>query len=506
MAVSAAAAKPLPQPFGTSDGSPSPAPKGHPRALYMLFFAEMWERFSYYGMRALLVLYLVGQLNYPEKDALKVYGTYTSLVYLTPLVGGWLADNFLGKRKSVVIGGTLMMLGHLAMAFQPLLYQALGLLIIGNGFFKPNISTMVGELYEQGDARRDGAFTIFYMGINLGAFFSPLVCGTLGEKVGWHYGFSAAAIGMFCGLAVFLTWQRLLGTVGFPAGRAVTPDSRLTSRDWLDILAIVGACTAFVQLVLVSWKTVDHIIGVVPSIVRLALGLALGLGLVFFAIQRGGGDEGFKAEDWQRMIVIFALLAFNVVFWAGFEQAGGTMTLFADTQTDRHLFGWEIPASYFQAINPLGIVLMAPLFSKLWLKLDGGTFPIATPAKMGIGIVILGLGFVVMYFASQLAGTGQVGPHWLFTVYVIHTIGELCLSPIGLSMVTKLAPARIISLFMGLWFTSSAIANYLAGSLESILHEHHVNIWAFLFAVPIGSGLVLMAMTPMLKKWMHGRG
>ncbi|MSP24886.1 MAG: MFS transporter [Myxococcales bacterium] len=488
-----------PAPGGTAAGK-----KGHPPALYVLFFAEMWERFSYYGMRALLVLYLVNHLHVPKDEALKVYGLYTGLVYLTPIVGGWLADNYLGKRKSVIIGGTLMMLGHLAMASEPLLYQALGLLIIGNGFFKPNISTMVGELYEQGDPRRDGGFTIFYMGINLGAFFSPLVCGTLGEseRFGWHYGFSAAAIGMFCGLAVFLGGQRLLGTIGFPTGRAVTADSRLNGRDWRDILLIVAGCTLGVQAILRTWGTLGPILGTLPALVW----LALGLGLIFYAIMKGGGEEGYTSVDWQRMIVIFVLLAFNVVFWAGFEQAGGTMTLFADTQTDRHVFGWEIPASYFQAINPLGIVLMAPLFSRLWLKLDGGVFPIATPAKMGIGIVILGLGFIVMFIASQLAGAGQVGAQWLFAVYVIHTIGELCLSPIGLSMITKLAPARIISLFMGLWFTSSAIANYLAGSLETLLKTYQINLWAFLFAVPIGCGLLLMALTPVLKKHMHGRG
>jgi POT family proton-dependent oligopeptide transporter len=481
------------------------ASAGHPKGLYVLFFAEAWERFSYYGMRALLVLYLVNQMEFPREEALSIYAMYTGLVYLTPMFGGLLADRYLGGRKAVIIGGSVMALGHLAMAFEPLLYVALGLLIIGNGFFKPNISTIVGGLYEEGDPRRDGGFTIFYMGINLGAFFSPLVCGSLGENVGWHYGFSAAGVGMVIGLIVFVFGQKLLGKAGFPPDiDNPTSDTGLRGKDWGHIGAWIGASILIVYAVINGWQYVGPVFDAIPPSVKLIAGVLLVLGTM-------GGLVGSAAKDgteaWQRTAVVIILAVFVVFFWMGFEQAGGTMTLFADEQTDRHLGGWEIPASWFQSINPLAIVCLAPVFSVFWLKLDQSRFALSTPAKMAIGMIILGLGFVVMFIAQGIATrTGTVGPLWLALVYLIHTIGELCLSPIGLSMVTKLSVPRMASLMMGVWFVSSAVANYLAGRLEELVTHYDLPVFAFLIASSIGAGVVLLALTPLLKKWMHGRG
>ncbi len=560
----------------TDPSAPAPddAPAEHPGGLYVLFGAEAWERFSYYGMRALLVLYMTRHLHYDRAHALEIYALYTGLVYLTPLIGGSLADALLGRRKAVLIGGLLMALGHVAMAFESLLFIALGLLIVGNGFFKPNISTIVGGLYREGDTRRDGGFTIFYMGINLGAFFSPIVCGYLGEKVGWHVGFSAAAVGMLLGLGVFVAWQKLLGDVGLPPKRELvtkvagdgayregtvsTQAMLLTQKDYLDVGLWVAGGVGVVVAVVMGWGTVGPLWAQVPDVAKTALGLGAAGGVLYRLFR------GSNAEEVQRLAVVLILCMFNIFFWMGFEQAGGTMTLFADARTDRNL-GWVsmgvivavilgaafniwrstreqihargfwlavsglfvvaaamvagpgikelvdtgtyvLPAAQFQAINPLLIVALGPLFSKLWIRLDSGRLRTSTPTKMAIGMITLGLGFVVMYLGQQLAGdSGKVSPNWLVAVYAIHTVGELCLSPIGLSMVTKLAPARVGSLAMGLWFFSSAIANYLAGRLESLLEHRHVPIYGFLVVSSIGPALLLLALTPLLKKWMHGR-
>ena len=549
-------------PSGAADTA---APQAHPTGLYVLFGAEAWERFSYYGMRALLVLYLTKHLHFARPEALAVYATYTGLVYLTPIAGGYFADRLLGRRKAVLIGGILMALGHLAMAFEPLMFLALGLLILGNGFFKPNISTIVGGLYGEGDVRRDGGFTIFYMGINLGAYLAPLICGNLGEKVGWHYGFSAAAVGMTCGLAVFVWGQKWLASVGMPPRKArpseekaAAGDQRLDRRDYLDVVAWVAGGAGLVWAVVTARGSLSALWASVPTTVAVALAV-LALGAVIFKLQSGS-----TRDEAQQVWVVIILCVFNVFFWMGFEQAGGTMTLFADKQTDR-VVGWgeiivaavvqvgaginihrttrqekaarilwaaltilfvltgiatlvwggrallagqriEIAASQFQSINPLLIVALAPSFSRLWLRLDQGRFRTATPTKMAIGMIILGLGFVVMFAGQQLAASqGKVSMAWLAAVYALHTIGELCLSPIGLSMVTKLAPARVVSLAMGLWFVSNAVANYLAGMLESILEKFHVPIYGFLIVSSIGPALLLLALTPLLKRWMHGR-
>jgi len=512
----------------------------HPAGLYVLFGAEMWERFSYYGMRALLVLYLTQHLHFERKDALEIYATYTSLVYLTPLLGGYLADRYLGQRKAILIGGSLMALGHFAMAFEPLLVYALGLIILGNGFFKPNISTMVGQLYSQNDPRRDSAYTIFYMGINLGAFFSPLVCGYLGEneRFGWHYGFAAAGVGMVLGLITFVWLQRVLGPIGFPPGRASSSDHRIQAVDWVHVITLTALGTLLVVLAVLP---ASRIVQAIPKgwgwlvvlgywiLLALAMakltGLLIGRGLETSAQdakpqaepteEESGeiraksdpaGSAPFTSAEIQRIVVILVVALFSIVFWMGFEQAGGTLTLFADQKTDRHLFGKAFPASWFQSVNPLLIFVLAPLFSIVWTWLDRTRFALTSTAKMGLGLLFLGLGFTIMSNAEQTyAARGLVGPQWLAMVYLLNTVGELCLSPIGLSLVNKLAPARIASLMMALWFTCTAVANYFAGMLEHWIQESKGDLWTFLIYSSVIPGIVLLVLTPLLKRMGHGR-
>lgn len=439
--------------------------KGHPKGLYLLFATEMWERMSYYGMRALLVLYMTGAaehggFHWSRAEALKIYGTYTALVYLTPLAGGYLADRYLGQRRAVVLGGFLMMIGHFLMAVPgtAAFFAALTFLIVGNGFFKPNISTMVGGLYPPGDARRDGAFTIFYMGINLGAFLSPLVCGTLGEKLGWHWGFGSAGVGMGLGLVTFLAFsRRLLGDVGLrPAPRNEPKLGRPGEGD--DYRAAGAVETAALTPV-----------------------------------------------EKDRLGVIFALAFFNIFFWAAFEQAGGLMTLYTDTKVDRHLFGLVVPTTWFQSINPMFIVLMGPLFSILWVRLAKARREPSTPAKLGIGLLLLSLGFVLMLGASkQTEHGGQAAMFWVVGAYFLHTVGELCLSPVGLSAVSKLAPARFASLMMGVWLLSSFVANYLAGLIGSYSERlGEFTLFATIVVVTAGAGAVLIALSPIISKRMH---
>ena len=469
-----------------------------PRALPTLFMSEMWERFSYYGMRALLVLYLVNAAGYSRGDALAVYAVYTGLVYIAPIFGGLLADRVLGFRKAILIGGTVMMFGHAAMAVPALLHPALGLLIIGNGFFKPNITSLLGTQYREKDPRRDAGFTYFYMGINLGAFIAPLVAGSLGERVAWHWGFASAAVGMAFGLAQFARGQERFGTSGLPAGR--DGQTRLLARDWLQVVLLSLAAIALVYAVLALVGVAGAAWSAVPWPFKLLIPL-VALAWVLVSAHRSGGRQ-----DFERVGAIVLLGVFNVFFWMGFEQAGGTMNLFADRLTDRHLFGWDIPASYFQAINPLGILALGPVLSALWTRLDRTAHALSSPAKMGIGMIILGLGFVVMAIAQGRAERfGLVGPIWLIGVYLLHTIGELCISPIGLSMVTKVSPARMVGLMMGVWLCSFGAANLLAGNLERLLADSGMPLYQFLVGSSIGAGVLLLAVVPLLRPWMHGR-
>lgn len=469
----------------------------HPPGLRVIFFTEMWERFSYYGMRALLVLYLVNALGMPRADALALYGLYTGLVYVTPLVGGTLADRWLGARRAAVAGALIMMLGHFAMAFEPLLHLALGLLIVGNGFFKPNSTSMVGMLYAPGDPRRAGGYTIFYMGVNLGAFLAPLVAGTLGERLGWHYGFASAGVGMAIGSVVLWRGQHRLGEAGLRPGQPPLgglADARL-------MVALCVAAVAGVGAVLAVWPWVHAGWQALPAAGQAVLGLA-GLAAAVAAVARPpAGAAPLTAAERGRLVAIGIVAFFIIFFWMGFEQAGGSMTLFADTQTDRHAFGQEIPASWFQAINPLAIILLAPLFSAGWTALDRSRFALSDPAKQGWGMVVLGLGFVVMVMAQQRAEVqGTVGPQWLAAVYLLHTIGELMLSPVGLSLVSAAAPARLAGLLMGLWMAAIGVANYLAGALEGLLAGSGIPLFAFLLGSSLGAGALLLLASPWLAR------
>ena len=493
-------------------------PKPHPPGLYALFTAEMWERFSYYGMRALLVLYLTKAIGMARSDALNIYAIYTGLVYLTPLIGGRLADRYLGQRKAVFIGGILMALGQFALTQRELLTLGLGLLIIGNGFFKPNISTMVGQLYPLSDHRRDGAYTIFYMGINLGAFLSPLICGPLGERVGWGAGFAAAGIGMTLGVFTFVFTQRLLQGAGLPPSRGDIKEDRLRLRDWIEIAALAGTIALLVFLALRAWPVLQPLWSPAWLTSTLASffykGMILVGGLVLFLYateprksgqQAAAAYEPFTRVDWERITVIVIFSLFSIVFWMGFEQSGGTLNLFADKETNRVMFGYDVPASVLQAVNPLFIILFAPVFAVIWTALSRLNFPLPSVTKQGIGLVGLAIAFGIMYLASEQAKLGLVSSWWLISVYFIFTVSELFLSPIGLSLVNKLAHPRVASLMMAFWFLCTAAANYLAGIMEKTIEPFHWNLWIFLGLMALFPGLLLLALTPVLVKMSHGR-
>jgi len=429
----------------------------HPKGLYFLFTIEMWERFSYYGMRALLMLYMTKFLLFSTVKAGNIYGFYTGLVYATPLIGGYLADRYLGQRKCIFIGSILMALGQFALAVPvlPIFYMALGLLIIGNGFFKPNISSIVGQLYDKDDPRKDGGFTIFYMGINLGAFFAPFICGTLGEKFSYSYGFIAAGVGMLIGLSIFL-W----GNKKFLAHHGMAPVHCSDAKEEYCDTDVVNL------------------------------------------------DKPITKEEWQRIAVIFILVFFSIFFWSAFEQAGSSLTLFADHSTNRMIpfLHKEFPASYFQAVNPMFIFILAPLFSMLWTNLADKNKAPSIPAKFAAGLGFVSLSFLLMIVASGFNHNGiKVSFFWLIGVYFLQTVGELCLSPVGLSMVTKLSPAKFTSLLMGTWFLASFAANLLAGSFAGHYDTMNHNLF---FMVPILttgiSAIILAFLVKPLKKWMHG--
>ena len=424
----------------------------HPPGLYLLFVVEMWERFSYYGMRSLLVLYLISDQTWTDDRAYSLYGTYTSLVYVTPLIGGWLADRLLGTQRSLVIGGLIIALGHFSLAFsgggmEPF-YLGLALIIVGTGLFKPNVSTIVGQLYDENDPRRDAGFTTFYMGINLGALLGTLICGYLGERVGWHWGFGSAGVGMVCGMIGFMAFRaRYLANIGAPPSRTVAGAS-------------------------------SH-------------------------------SQPLTYEERQRITVLFIAAFFVILFWAAFEQAGSSMNVFALRHTDRMIGTFEVPASWFLSINPAAIIVFAPLFASLWLKLGTKGKEPHTIVKMGWGLILLGAGFGLMALGGWSADAGTLAsPLYLVMAYLVITWGELCFSPVGLSLVTKLAPLKFASLLMGTWFLANAAANKLAGILAALTDDiGSLTVFFSMFvASSIGAGLLLLALSPTLKRMSHGRG
>jgi proton-dependent oligopeptide transporter, POT family len=439
--------------------------KGHPKGLYFLFFTEMWERFSYYGMRAIFILFMSKILLMSDKSASEVYGSYTGLVYLTPLLGGYLCDKFLGNRRSIVIGGILMAIGQFCMFLSAsagagngvsMMWMGLTALIVGNGFFKPNISTMVGQLYPANDRRIDSAFTIFYMGINLGALFSPLVCGSMDFK----WGFLSACIGMLIGLVGFIVLQKkyLISEEGKEIGLPVKS---------LDAKAI-GMIVASIGLIffMLNFKQLfaGTKIGDIDIIGWFIYGAMVIMPIIILT------DKSLSKIERSRIFVIFILAFFVIFFWGAFEQAGASLTLFADRQTERTLFGWEMPASYFQSINPFAVIILAPIFTLIWGFLYQRKLEPSSPKKMAIGLALVALGYVIIAIAVKgLGASDKVSMWWLVALYIIHSMGELCLSPIGLSMVSKLSPLRLSSLMMGTWFLANAAANKFAGTLSGLI-------------------------------------
>ena len=459
--------------------------KNNPHSLTTLFFTEMWERFSYYGMRALLVLYLVNSQNYSESDALHIYAVYTGLVYLTPLIGGYLADRFLGSQKAIFIGGLTMMIGHFLMAFPNFLYLAIGMLIIGNGYFKPNISSLLGRLYKPDDVRRDSGFSIFYVGINLGAFLAPLIVGYVGETINWHYGFAIAGFGMLAGLIQFYLGQNKIIKEDISS-----QSKKLNPADW-GIITLVSLINLPLILVILELNQIinDFFFEI----------LAILIILIFFYFITKKKQLLTVKKDIKRIAYIGILSIFVIFFWVGFEQAGGSLTLFANNSVDRNFLGFVIPASFFQSINPLIIILIGPMIANFWLSVDRSKNKINTSQKMGLGLLLLASGFFLIMLVNNSSET-SISLWWLVGVYFLHTMGELCLSPIGLSMVSKVSPKKIASLMMGFWFLSSAVANFTAGKLPAILESNNLDLFTFLSVSSLLAGLVLILISSFMEK------
>jgi len=459
--------------------------KNNPHSLTTLFFTEMWERFSYYGMRALLVLYLVNSQNYSESDALHIYAVYTGLVYLTPLIGGYLADRFLGSQKAIFIGGLTMMIGHFLMAFPNFLYLAIGMLIIGNGYFKPNISSLLGRLYKPDDVRRDSGFSIFYVGINLGAFLAPLIVGYVGETINWHYGFAIAGFGMLAGLIQFYIGQNKIIKEDISS-----QSKKLNPADW-GIITLVSVINLPLILVILELNQIinDFFFEI----------LAILIILIFFYFITKKKQLLTVKKDIKRIAYIGILSIFVIFFWVGFEQAGGSLTLFANNSVDRNFLGFVIPASFFQSINPLIIILIGPMIANFWLSVDRSKNKINTSQKMGLGLLLLASGFFLIMLVNNSSET-SISLWWLVGVYFLHTMGELCLSPIGLSMVSKVSPKKIASLMMGFWFLSSAVANFTAGKLPAILESNNLDLFTFLSVSSLVAGLVLIFISSFMEK------
>ena len=480
---------------------------GHPKGLFVLFFAEMWERFSYYGMRALLIFYLTQHWLFSDERASIIYGAYTALVYITPVIGGYVADRYLGQRKAVLFGAVLLTFGHFLMAFEGdggqesaainVFWLALSFIIVGSGFLKANISVIVGQLYPRTDVRRDGAYTIFYMGINLGAAIGTLIAGYLGQTYGWRYGFGAAGVGMLLGLAVFVWGKPLLMGQGEP--RDV---QRLSSRvagmkfEWvLYLFGILG--------VAIVWALIQY-----QELVGSLLGIA---GAILVAYVLYTAVAKLPREDRDRIFAAMFLILGSILFWALFEQAGSSLNLF----TDRHVDRAGVPASIFQSINPIYIILLGPLFAWMWTTLGRKGLEPSAPAKFGLGVIQLGAGFLVLVAGANAVGLGEATPViFIFLIYLLHTTGELCLSPVGLSAMNRLAPAHMASLIMGTWFFASATGNFAAGLIaaatgaeeagaetagkETVLEVYSTIGW---IAVAVGVGMVVIS--PLIRKLMH---
>ena len=457
---------------------------GHPRGLATLFFTEMWERFSYYGMRAILILYLtakvgVGGLDLDVVTAGAIYGIFTSSAYLTGLAGGWLADRFLGQRKAILLGGMLIAAGNFGMMVPGLAWTVLSLTLVawGTGFLKTNCTTLVGALYPAGDVRRDAGFSIYYMGINLGAMVAPLICGYLGQNINYRWAFLSAGLFMLAGLLQFSLTGRYLGSAG------LAPAVPVTKQDWAALrwagagLGLMLAAMAYLRPSIAGFADAFGLILLLTTVVVF-------VALIFFS--------DFTAAEKRRIQLIFVLFCASCLFWSSFEQAGSTLSLFADRSTDNRVLGLAFPSSFFQSLNSVFILLLAPVFAWMWVKL-GDRDP-SLPTKFSWGLLLVAAGFVVMAFAAVAAGaSGKVGPEWLAFTYLLHSAGELCLSPVGLSAMTKLAPPRIGGFMMGVWFLSIAVGNFMGGRVASFYEAFPLpQLFGLVAAFGIVFGLILL--------------
>ncbi|MEM7667421.1 MAG: peptide MFS transporter [Pseudomonadota bacterium] len=538
---------------------------GHPKGLFVLFFAEMWERFSYYGMRALLILYLTKHWLFGDSDAGIIYGAYTALVYITPVIGGYLADKFIGQRKAVLFGAVLLTLGHIFMAFEGepaagtednpyvfVFWLALALIIVGSGFLKANISVIVGQLYPRTDVRRDGAYTIFYMGINLGAAIGALLCGFIGETYGWAYGFGLAGIGMLAGLVVFVWGKPLLlgrgeppallakGTewsiYGFGLGLVALCWIAIQYQDAVGVfLGTFGAALVCYVLAIATFQLPYGSYSAAPKPALYSfIGLAGLLVVSMFFVSSGivaarlPATIGFGGvlsvmilqmiaktdHDRDRIVAAMFLIIVSIVFWALFEQAGSSLNLFTDRNVDRNMLGIEWPASTFQSINAIYIILLAPVFATLWTWLGQRGVDPSAPMKFGLGVVQVGLGFLVLVWGANSVGVNVPTPViFIFLIYLLHTTGELCLSPVGLSAMNRLAPAQIASLIMGTWFFASATGNFAAGLIAAATGAEGVgdasgkevvlSVYGTVGMYAVGIGVAVMVVSPLIKRLMH---
>ena len=488
---------------------------GHPRGLSTLFFTEMWERFSYYGMRALLVLFMTAPLTvenpgfgFGDGQATAIYGLYTFFVYVLSLPGGWVADNVWGGKRAVFVGGVIIALGHFTMAAplvglpeRPTFFLGLILVVIGTGLLKPNVSAIVGDLYPEGGARRDAGFSIFYMGINIGAILGPLLCGIVGEGYNWHWGFSLAGIGMFLGLVQYKLGERHLAG----AGRLETdrpPEAVRASerRFYASAAAFAAAAVAFGYLMYTGaiGLTLEGLAGSLGVVVVL-----LALGYFAYIILAGGHTPLEK----RRLGVILWLFVLAALFWSGFEQAGSSLNLVARDLVDREVFGTVVPASTLQLINPLFIVIFAPLFGALWVWLARRDANPSIPVKFGLGLLGLAAGFFVISWGTATdaaaVAAGSVPMGWLIVTYFLHTVGELCLSPVGLSSMTKLAPRSRVSQMMGIWFVAAALGNLFAGLMAGQIEDlPAADLFSFVAMLVGGGGVVALLASPVVKRLM----
>ena len=497
---------------------------GHPRGLYILFFTEMWERFSYYGMRSLLIFYLTQHFLFGDAEAVGIVATYGALVYLMPVIGGLIADRYLGFRKAVIFGAVLLCIGHFGMAFEGApavrvgevvhrdavylqgFYFSLAFIIMGVGFLKPSISNMVSQLYGANDPRRDGGFTIFYMGINLGAMLASLVAGYLGQTYGWAYGFGLAGIGMLLGLITFIRGQHLLGEAGAPPdpSRLAEPVFARITREKISYMGgLLG--------VVVAWQLMQHRDGVGGLLIVTAVVAVVGI--IWYSITR------CTAQERDRMLVVLYLTAVSVVFWSFFDQAGTSMSLFTERNVDKEILGVTLTSAQFIFFNPAFIILLAPFFSWLWVALFKHGVEPSTPAKFGLGVLQVGLGFAVLVYGISTADAGGiVRPYWIVFAYFLFTTGELCLSPVGLSMVTRLSVPRVVGLMMGVWFLSASFSSYVGGLIAataSVDSASGVNVdrsaallvygdtFGLLAKTAIGVGLIVMFLAPLVHRFMH---